>query len=82
MQFEVVQHIGPDPAGFCPAKTGREHGDRGVIGVNPLAAHHVPAQGIDQRAEQTRRLAHRRGPLTRCASGDYNNLSGEEDELS
>ena len=57
----VVQYISPDPAGFCPAKTGREHGDRGVIGVNPLAAHHVPAQGLDQRAEQTRRLTHHVG---------------------
>jgi hypothetical protein len=54
----IIQYIGPDQAGFDSAQTGCENGNRGVIDVNALAAHDMPAQRINQRAEQTRCLVY------------------------
>lgn len=57
----AVAHVGPQPAGFRGAPSGREHRHRGVIGVNRAAAQDVPAHGPDQGPQQGGRFPHPAG---------------------
>ncbi len=57
----IVPHIGPQPRRACPPQAGFQHRHHGIIGMHPLAGHHMPRQGVHQGADQPRHLPHHVG---------------------
>ena len=47
-----IAGIGPEPGGLGPARAGREHADRRVVGEDRLGREHMPPDGVGQRLQQ------------------------------
>ena len=53
----VITNVAPQSSGLRLAQAWGQHRHGGVVGVQPVRRHHMRRDGIDQRAQQRRRLA-------------------------